>query len=90
MHCRHHCNIDRIFEAFLAERERVDGNRDAVEAEFATSRRYKDVLTPFTKPNGDDWTSQGTLSTAPFNYTYDTLPSANFYVVRTLRFEPRR
>jgi len=74
----HHCNVDRIWEAFLAGRQSRDGSRGPVEAQFRTSNPtvYNRGLAPFVKPNGLAYTSTDTFTTTAFNYVYDTLPVA--------------
>jgi hypothetical protein len=70
----HHNNIDRLWESYLAEREKTDGTRSAVAAEFQTSNAglFTAPLTPYMR--GDTpWTAAMTFDPSPFNMKYDKL-----------------
>lgn len=76
----HHSNIDRLWEYFLQERERVDGSRAVVEAEAMASRSqrrntYYVELAPFLKADGSVWTSEGLYDdVSSLGYKYDKMP----------------
>jgi hypothetical protein len=71
----HHCNIDRMWEGYLAAREAKDGSRDVVEAEMTPSV-YAKELSPYKMADGvTPWTSAGTFSAAALGYEYEHVPT---------------
>jgi hypothetical protein len=82
----HHCNVDRLWESYLSAREKIDGSRAPVAAEFESDspNTYKTHLAPFTRKNAktlsqENWISSMTFNLGTFNAKYDKLLDPHHY-----------
>lgn len=74
----HHCNVDRIYEAYLANDIGSAGNGAGApwrEFEVSSGSRYTSPLRPFVHPaTGEPFLPRHTFITEALGYRYDALP----------------
>ena len=74
-----HCNVDRIYQAYVEARgverckEDIFKHQNAA-AQFGNTNLMEEDLDPFKKPNGEPFRILDTLSTIDYGYSYDRLP----------------
>ena len=75
----HHCNIDRIYEAYLDLEGAEECKREFKASQRGNARkgdrnRFKEPLEPFEHPTGKPFMPEDTFDTESIGYVYDVLP----------------